>query len=141
MISAQAAADKWAANLAGATQAIKDGVQAVTVSPTQQAAGRLDAYLAGVTAAVNSGRMAAALNAVSLPQWQNAMITKGINIIAQRAQQAKPKMLAFMQKWLAHEAQIPGILATMPRGNLQQNISRAVAVISHNANFKGQGKS
>lgn len=137
MISPQAAADKWAANLSSATQAIKAGIQAVSVSPTSKAAARLDQYLAGVNAAVSSGRMAAKLNAVSLQSWQNAAIVKGVPRIAQGAAQSKDKFAAFMTKWLAHEAQLSSTLASMPRGTLDQNIARAVAVIQHNAAFKG----
>lgn len=130
-------AAKWSQRLSAATQAVKDGINAVTVSPTVTAAGRLDQYLAGVNAAVSSGRMAAKLQAVSLQSWQQAAITKGVPRIAPGATAAIPKMTAFMSKWLPYEAQLQGVLAGLPRGTLDQNIARAVAAINHNAAFKG----
>jgi len=47
---------------------------------------------------VSSGRRAAALNAVSNQQWQQAAINKGAPRLASGAQQASPKQLAAAQK-------------------------------------------
>ena len=133
-------AKKWAANLAGATNAIKAGVQAVTESPTEAAAARADAYVMGVQEAVTSGRWQAGLRRVTLAQWQNAMITKGLPRIAGGAQAAIPKFTDFLRRWLSYMQQVQQGLLSMPRGNLQQNIARAVYVIEQAAAFsKNQG--
>jgi len=137
MLDATTVANKWAANLSGAVNQIKAGVQAVTTSPGVAAAAAIPQYLAGVNDAVSSGRMANALNSVTLSGWQQATINKGIPRISSGANAAIPKMTAFMNKWLPYEAQLQGVLAGMPRGNLQQNIARAVATINHNAAFPG----
>ena len=133
-----AVAAKWSKNLAGSTDSIRAGVQAVTQAPTAKAASRLDAYQAGVAQAVASGKMARRLNAVTLGDWQQAMLNKGVSRVAAGATAAQPKMAAFMAKWLPYQDQLKQKLASMPRGDLQTNIQRAVTAIEHNAAFKGQ---
>lgn len=136
--SATDVANKWANNLAASTQSIQAGVQAVTTAPTQQAAQNPNAYLAGVQKAVSSGKWQASLNKVSLSDWQNAMIQKGIPRIATGATQAKPKFAQFMSQFLPYLQQGVQNLATQPRGTLEQNIQRAVSMMNWNANFKAQ---
>lgn len=135
MLSAQQVAQKWSTNTAGAGAAMKAGVMAVTQAPTQAAAAAIDRYQAGVLAAVSSGRMATALNAVSLTDWQNAMITKGISRVPQGVTAAMPKMQAFMDKWLPYQAQVQATVARMPKGSLADSQARAAMAISMNAAF------
>lgn len=132
-----AVAQKWAKNLSASTSAIQAGVQAVTVNPAQLAAQAVNQYLAGVQAAVASGKFQRNLQKVTLQDWQNAMLTKGLNRIAAGASAAQPKMAAFMGKWLPYMQQLQSKLSSMPRGDLNQNIQRAVVAIQHNAAFQG----
>lgn len=133
-------AQKWATNLANSTNNIRAGVLAVRTSPTERAAQRADAYVQGVQQAVQSGRWQAGLRQVTLQMWQDAMIRKGLPIIADRARQAIPAVTQFMLVWLQWQEQFRSTLEQMPRGNLEQNIARAVAVIRHNAEFKEAGR-
>lgn len=136
MKNATDVANKWANNLSASTQAIQQGVQAVTVSPTQQAAANPQAYLAGVQKAVSSGKWQNSLQRVSLADWQQAMIQKGIPRVASGATAAKGKFANFMQQFLPWVQQGQQQLATMPRGTLEQNIQRAVFMMNHNAQFQ-----
>lgn len=136
MLSPQALAQKWAKNLGGATEAMRAGVNAVSVSPTEKAANRADAYLQGVNRAVADGKWQAGLRRVTLADWKSAMIEKGVNRIASGATSAMPKMAAFLTEFLPHVMQGQQMLESMPRGDLNQNISRAVAMITHNSKFK-----
>lgn len=124
MQNAQAVAQAWANNLSASTQKITQGVQAVTVSPTQQAAQQASAYLSGVQQAVSSNKWQNALMGVSLSQWQQATVTKGVPRIATGAQAAVPKMTAFMQQLLPYVNQLQQSLQATPRGSLEQNIAR-----------------
>ena len=134
MSSADVAA-KWARNLSSASTSMVAGVNAVTVNPAAAAAAAIPAYLAGVQAAVQSGKMARALGKVSLQQWQQAMIQKGIPRVASGAANAVPKMQAFMDKWLPYQQGLKSKLAATPRGDLATNIQRAVMAIQYNAAF------
>lgn len=137
--SAQDVAKKWSRNLAGATESIRAGVEAVQESPTAAAARRQDAYIDGVQQAAASGKWSRGLQRVSKEAWQQATISKGLPRIAAGATTAQPKMESFMQQWLPYEAQLQNKLKAMPRGSLEQNKQRMLAAVDHNAAFKRQG--
>lgn len=124
-------AAKWAQNLSGATASITAGVQGVSTAPGQAAARNKAQYLAGVQAKVDKWAQNTA--AVSLSEWQQAFITKGIPRIASGASAAQPKMTTFMAKLLPYQK--AGVSQLPQRGNLQQNIQRATAWINYMANF------
>lgn len=136
MQSPQQIADKWAARTANAGQAYADGIRAVTESPTQKAAAAADRYAAGVQRAVSSGRFQGGLLRVSLQDWQRNAIEKGQNRLATGVNAAKGKMSQFLAEFLPHLAQLDSVLASMPRGGLEENIARANAVMRHNAQFR-----
>lgn len=120
----QAAAD-WVAGLSAKTGKMQQSVQAVTVAPGQAAARQKAAYLQGVQA--NADRWATAVGRVTLQDWQNAMVTKGIPRIASGASAAQGKMAAVMQQLLPH---IERVKATLPpRGTFEQNKARANAMM------------
>lgn len=129
-------AARWAARLGASTEAIKSGVNAVTVSPGESAARQIPAYLAGVQAAVADGRVERGLRSFTLADWKQAVLEKGLSRITQGAQAAKPKMEAFMGKFLPHVEAGRRALESMPRGDIETNIQRAVAMMRHNASFR-----
>lgn len=129
-------AQKWQRNLSQSTQGIRDGVMSVTVSPTQQAAASVDRMVAGIQRAAAEGKIQRGLQRVSLQQWQDAMTNKGLPRIASGAAAAVPKMQSFMSQWLPHMDALKNRLASMPRGDLSQNIARMVAAVEHAASFR-----
>lgn len=136
MQSPQQAAEKWSRNLGASTQTITEGVQAVTVSPTQRAAERVDAYVSGVQRAVADGKYAAGLRRVSLEQWRQSMVQKGVPRIASGANQAVSKMSEFLAELFPHIEACQRTLSQMPRGDLQQNIQRMIANVEHMSRFR-----
>jgi len=129
-------AEKWSRNLGASTASIQAGVDAVTVSPTEKAARAVDNYVSGVQRAVADGKYVAGLRRVSLSDWQQAMKGKGIARIASGAAAARPKMEAFLVEFLPHVEAGQRALESMPRGDLQTNIARAVRMMEHNATFR-----
>lgn len=131
---AASAAKKWSQNLASATQAITDGVNAVQQSPTAAAAAQQNVMLNNLQQAVNSGKWAAGLNRVSTQDWKNSMVQKGIPRIASGAQAAQPKMQQFLGQLIPHVA---GVVASLPpRGTPEQNEQRALAMMRGMRQFK-----
>lgn len=139
MISAAQAASNWASKMGQSGEKMKMGIMAVTSSPTAKAAARADAYLAGVMRAVNSGKFAASLNRVSLQQWQQAAVNKGVPRVAAGAAEGKQKFQDFMTQFLPWIEQGKQKLESMPRGDIEANINRMVAMVRHNAAFVRSG--
>jgi hypothetical protein len=129
-------ASKWSRNLSSSTASIQAGVQAVTVAPTQLAARQQDAYLQGIQNAVASGKWAAGLQRVSLGDWQNSMITKGIPRIQQGAIAGKPRVENFMGQLIPFIQTQQRALAATPRGSLEQNLNRMTTWARGMATFK-----
>ena len=122
----------WAQQLAGSTAKIQAGVNAVTTAPGQAAARQKAVYLQNLTASVD--KWASNVSAVSLNQWQQDFISKGIPRIATGATAAQPKFAVFMGKLLPY---IQSGKASLPaRGNLQQNIARMTQWVNYMAQFK-----
>lgn len=131
-----ATATLWANRLSGATQEIQAGVQRVTEAPGAKAASQVDVWLARIQA--SRAKWVRNVSAVTLPQWQNAMINKGIPRISGGAQAAIPKMTQFFQQWLPYVEQGASTVRAMPKATLQDGINRAVAMIQYNAQFVRQ---
>lgn len=131
-------ANKWATNLSASTQTMTAGVQSVQTSPTSLAAANPDGYLAGVQKAVTSGKWQARLQSVTLQQWQQAMVQKGIPRVQTGAQTGKPKVQSFMDQLLPYVYQLRAALASQPRGSLAQNMQRMNTFVQGMAQFKRQ---
>lgn len=136
MLTAQAVTQKWLTNMGRASEAYKQGIQAVTESPTAKAAQAQDRWLMGVQRAMETGRFANSLNRISLPQWQAAAINKGAARLATGAAAAQDKMTAAMTQLLPYIQQ--GVQQLPPRGDLQANIARSVQMQTYMAQYKNR---
>jgi len=128
------ATKKWVNGLSQATDRLTKGVQAVQVSPGQKAAAQSAKWLQRVTASQDKWRTR--VGAVTLADWQQAMINVGIPRVAQGAQAKQHKMEAFMNQFLPYLSAGVARIDAMPSVTLEDNINRAVAMIRHNAGFK-----
>lgn len=134
----QMVAQNWAQNLAAATNKIKAGVMGTQKNPMQRAVAQQSYMVTRWNAAVNSGLWAQRTSAVSMSDWQNRMVTVGVQRIAQGAQAAQPKVAAFQQQWLPLMDQISAQVQAMPRGGVENAVARMRAVIEFNMSKKGQ---
>lgn len=112
--TAQQVAKKWATSMQGAATAMRDGVAAVTQSPTAKAADAVDKYRAGVMKAIDDGTYQAGLRSVTLDQWKQSMLQKGIGRVADGVAAAGPKMERFMGELLAHTDMVSQEIQGMP---------------------------
>ena len=129
-----AVAQRWATNLGGSTAKIQAGVEALTgLSPGQRAAQQKQKWLAKLQASAD--KWAARVGAISLAEWQQAMINKGLQRIGTGAQNAIPKMQTFFAQFLPYVNQGATTVRGMPKVTLEDGIARCVAQIRHNAAF------
>jgi len=134
----QQVAQKWSRNLQGAGESIRQGIDAVTEAPSVKAIRQQDVMVANFQASVASGKWARNLSKIGLAEWQDKFKTIGIPRITAGAAAAIPKMESFLTQFLPYLQQGVNALQQMPRGSLETNIQRSVAMIRHNAAFKRQ---
>lgn len=125
----QQIADKWKRNTQGSGQAYREGVMAVTESPTAKAAAKADKMLANLTKAVQGGKWAAGLNSVSMQEWKDKTINKGLPRINAGVEASAPKFAKFAAQLNSHQDQIKAELESMPDLTLEDNLNRML----HNA--------
>ena len=134
--SPQQVTDKLIRNLSNATQSIREGIQAVQESPMEAAAAQQQLFKAQLNKSIDDGKWADGLRRVSLQEWKDQTLNKGVDRIATGVQAAKPKILEFMTAWLPYEEEGKRIIAAMPKGTLADSIARSSAMITYNSNFK-----
>lgn len=132
-LSPQQIADKWATNLSNATSSIQAGVNGVTEAPGAKAAAAADYWLQRTMAAKQ--KFITKSQAVPLQAWKDAMINIGVPRVAQGAAANKGKMASFMGTFLPFIK--TGVASLPPRGDLSQNIQRAVAMMQYTAGYSG----
>jgi len=128
------AAAKWARNLGGAAETIRDGVQRVTVSPGVKAAAQKAAYLAGVTQSADKWQRN--VGATSLADWQAAILGKGLERISSGVADGESKVTAFLQQLMSYQAS--GLTALPARGakGSAANKQRMTAWMDYMSKFK-----
>lgn len=128
----QTTANDWANRLAASTQKITDGINSVTQAPGQKAAAQADVWVQNTTAARPKWQRRVA--AVTLQEWQQAAITKGVSRIGPGAQASVGKFADFMGQLQPHINS--GLSNLRSRGDLETNIQRSADWIRHMAKFQ-----
>lgn len=123
-ITVQQFAKKWAANTTAATQAMKDGVMAVSEAPGAKAAQAADRWASGVQEALANGKFANNVGSVTLEQWRQAFIKKGIPRVATGASEAIPVVEQFAAQLLPHTARSKAECKAMPQGKGAAAVAR-----------------
>jgi len=124
-------ASKWSQNSQAAGEYIKQGVERVTEAPGKKAAAQVAKMRQNLVASLDNGKWAARVGAVSVEQWKEKMINKGLARHAQGVQEAEGKMEAFGARLLPHIASGQMKIEKMPDLTLQDSKNRAVAWIDH----------
>lgn len=127
MLSPQEIQAKWSRNTRGATESYKQGVMAVTESPTAKAAAAQDRYVAGVQAAVDSGKYRDGLMAVSLTDWQQAAATTGASRLASGVAKGESKVAAFWGEFGPFLSQVTQRTKAMPNVTVEDREARMLA--------------
>lgn len=137
MLTATQISQKWLTNFENATTSMTAGVNAVNQAPGAKAAAAQTLWLQRIQQSAN--KWATRVGAVTLAEWQQAMINLGIPRAQQGAQQKQSNYTTFITAYMQFlQGQVPTIQA-MPKGTLAQGIARATAMITASYNW-GQSR-
>jgi hypothetical protein len=115
---------------------IRKGVQKVNEAPTAKAAEKRDKWIAELQRAAQEGRWEAGLRSVSLEEWKNAMLSKGLARIPDGARTAQAKYAQVAESLYRYIEEGQRRIQSMPDTTLEQRIQRMVEFIRHMAQFK-----
>lgn len=135
-VNPQEFADKWRRRLAGATEDIRRGIERVNTAPGERAAAAQEAMQTNLNEAINSGRWARRVAGVSLQDWKNAALEKGVNRIAGGAQASQAKMQRIAQELLPAVDSAASEARAMPKVTIEDSIQRAATFMRRMREFK-----
>lgn len=121
---------KWQRNSQAATEDMKRGAQSVTESPTVKAARSVDKMVRNLQDSVQSGRYAAACNKVSVTDWQNAYINKGLRNFTNGVANISPSAQKAMADQQQYADQVKQELASMPTDTEAQADAKMLAAVN-----------
>lgn len=129
-------ADKYIRNLTNATEDMRKGVENTLVNPAELAIKAIPKMKQNLVKAIDSGKVERGLRRVSLEDWKQSMLNKGIDRVAQGAEGAREKLVDFHTDLQAHQNKLDAKLAAMPKVTLQNGIDRMIAQVKGMAEFQ-----
>lgn len=128
--------EKHARRLKGAIEDMRTGINNVTQAPGAQAAKKADKMLANLTTAVTSGKWAANVGKVTLDEWKDKMLNKGLGRVATGIDAASAKVTAFAEKLLPAVDAAAAKVKSMPDLTIEDSINRVGTFIREMSKFK-----
>jgi hypothetical protein len=132
---------KWGTRLNSAQSDMKTGAMRVTRAPGESAAAAAPLMLQRITESINSGLWAKNVSAVTLAQWQDAFVNKGIGRVGAgvtAAQKTKGQVITN----LLNAVDVSAAKArSLPKGTIENSIARAAAFMTEMHNQKANIKS
>tara|TARA_Y100000593_G_C4188296_1_gene275537 strand:- start:166 stop:591 length:426 start_codon:yes stop_codon:yes gene_type:complete len=131
-------AEKQARNLKNSLPDIRSGIQRVSAAPGQAAAAAQQRMKDNLNRSIDDGRWAAKVSAVSLEDWKQAALTKGVDRIASGIDAAHSKQVQMAGRLLSAVDSSAAKVKNMPRGTIQDSIARMSAFVEDMHKFKGK---
>lgn len=132
---------KWGTRLNSAQADMKTGAQRVTTAPGQLAAQAQNLMLQRITEAINSGLWAKNVSAVTLAQWQDAFINKGIGRVGAGVTAAQNTKTQVITNLLNAVDSAANQARSLPKGTIENSVARAAAFMTAMHNAKSTIKS
>ena len=129
-------AEKWARRLSGATEDIRRGVESLTEAPSQKAIQKKEKMKARWQEAIDSGIWEARLSKVTLEEWREKVLSKGLARLPQGVEDARPKFEDFMGQLLPYIDNVRRKIEAMPDRTLEDRINRMTAFVREMAKFR-----
>ena len=128
--------EKHARRLKGSLEDIVAGVQNVTTAPGVKAAEKADKMKANLVRRIDDGTWGRRVAGVSLDEWKNSVIEKGVNRIPAGIDAAAGKVEAFASQLLPHIDRGVAELDKMPDLTLEDSIARMTKFTRHMSKFR-----
>ncbi len=128
-VTAEEYAEKWARRLKQSAPDVTRGIERVSVAPGKAAAAAEALMIQRLTESVTSGLWAQRVAGVSLEEWKQAFLSKGVGRIASGVDAASAKQVVMAQKLLAAVDAAVAKVKTMPKGDIEQSIARMTTYV------------
>lgn len=138
-VSPEEFVEKHARRTKGATEDMRRGVERVSESPTAKAAMKADKMRQNINAALDSGKWQRGLQRVTLEDWKDKMLNKGVGRVAAGIDAAAPKVRGFAEEFLPFQDRVTAETHKMPDVTLEDGINRMVNQIRGVAKFQRRG--
>jgi hypothetical protein len=126
-VNASEFAEKWKRRTAGATEDYRRGVQRVNVAPGQRAAEAQEKMMTNLIESITSGKWANNVASVSLQEWKDSAINKGLQRISAGVEGASPKMQRFATELLQAVDSAKAEIDSMPSTTFEDRLARMTA--------------
>ena len=135
-LTAQQIAEKQANRLKGSLDMVRLGVENVTEAPGAKAAAQSAKWQAAMSSAETLAKWKKNVAAVTVDEWKESMLNKGVNRIPAGIDAALGKMVAYYEKAIPHINRGQEKLSTMPNLTLEDSVNRAAYWIRHMAEMQ-----
>jgi hypothetical protein len=115
MINAQLFWQNWQNGMNNSADRMRQGVAAVKTAPSEGAIAAKEKMRARWIQSIDTGKWASRTAEITLQQWQQAMIQKGIPRIADGVRGAQARVINFATQLLAYEMQLQQQVRAMPK--------------------------
>jgi hypothetical protein len=137
-LTADQYAEKQARNLKNSLPDIRAGIERVSTAPGIAAAAAQARMKDNLNRSIDDGRWAAKVRGVTLEEWKNAALNKGVDRIAAGIDQAYSKQVAMAGRLLSAVDTAAAKSNAMPKGTIQDSIARMTSFVESMHNFKGK---
>ena len=131
-------AEKQARNLKNSLPDIRSGIERVSTAPGVAAAAAQTRMKDNLNRSIDDGRWAAKVRGVTLEEWKNAALNKGVDRIAAGIDQAHDKQVQMAGRLLAAVDSSAAKSNAMPKGTIQDSIARMTTFVEDMHKFKGK---
>jgi len=138
-LTAKQVTEKHARRLKGAVEDMRIGVDGVSVNPMDKAIKKIPKMRANLIKAIDEGKVERGMKRVSLDDWKNAMIDRGIPRVAAGVDAAAGKIEDFYDELLPHIDKVKTEVDRLPDVSLEDSINRMGTFIRGMAKFKRKG--
>ena len=131
-------ADKQARNLKNSIPDVRAGIERVSSAPGQAAARAQQRMKDNLNKSIDDGRWARKVSGVTLEEWKQSALNKGVDRIASGIDQAHDKQVQMAGRLLAAVDAEAAKSNAMPKGTLQDSIARMTTFVTGMAGYKGK---